>query len=95
MSEMLRRSDGTFSCDFESDGVLIDPTTVTLVIQQPDGTTVTYTYALAQITRVSTGVYRKSLFEFTQVGRYDINWITTGPKIVVYDYFNVPETAFD
>jgi len=38
-----------------------DPTTITLEVQSPSGTTTSYTYAGAQITREGTGIYYYNL----------------------------------
>ena len=38
-----------------------DPTTVAITVIDPVGASTTYTYAAAQITRVSTGVYQKTV----------------------------------
>lgn len=40
---------------------LTDPTTITCIIQTPDGVETTYTYALGTVTKDSTGVYSKLL----------------------------------
>lgn len=49
---------GTFRDDEEA---LADPTTVTLYVLDPAGTLSTYTYAEAQITRDSLGVFLKNI----------------------------------
>ena len=38
-----------------------DPTTVTLKVKNPTGTTTIYTYALAEITKSATGIYYKDI----------------------------------
>lgn len=38
-----------------------DPTTIAMTVIDPAGTSSTYTYALGQVTKVSTGVYRKTV----------------------------------
>ena len=49
------------SVTFKADGVLTDPTTVTLKVKSPTGATTTYTYALGEITRTGVGAYKKTL----------------------------------
>ena len=51
----------TLTNTFAVSGVATDPTTVTLAITDPTGTTTTYTYAAAEITKDSTGVYHKDI----------------------------------
>lgn len=67
------RLTGTFTVD----GVATDPTTVTLKVQEPDGTETTYTYALATVTKVSTGVYRKDI-TIDESGYWYYRWEGTG-----------------
>ncbi len=49
------------SAAFTVSGTPTDPTTVTFKVKTPSGTTTTYTYALAQITKDSTGNYHKDI----------------------------------
>ena len=93
---LLRRGDGVIACSFiNNEGELpVDPATVELTILRPDGETDEYTYAAAQITKVATGEYEKT-YQFNLVGRYDINWVTTAPNIVVFDFVDIPRTPFD
>lgn len=64
------------------DGVLTltDPTTVTLIVEDPDGTQTTYTYALGTVTKESTGVYYKVLGTtiLTKIGWWIYRWTGTG-----------------
>lgn len=46
---------------FKAAGTLTDPTSITLIIRQPNGTETSYTYGAAQITKVSTGIYYKDI----------------------------------
>jgi hypothetical protein len=68
----------TLSTTFKVAGVLTDPTTITLVVEAPDGTTSTYIYAGAQITRDSIGAYHKDYGPATQLGVYTYTWTGTG-----------------
>lgn len=52
---------GSPTVTFTVDGTLTDPTTVTLTVRKPSGTTTSYTYAAAAVSRISLGVYRKNL----------------------------------
>lgn len=67
----------TVTNTFEVSDVATDPTTVSLVITDPSGTATTYTYALAEITRDSTGVYHKDI-PCTAAGTWQYVWIGTG-----------------
>lgn len=49
------------TCTFTVNDTPTDPTTISLFVREPDGTTNTYTYAAAQITKDSTGVFSKSI----------------------------------
>jgi hypothetical protein len=51
----------TLTNTFSVDGTPTDPTTVSLTVTAPSGTSTTYTYAAAEITKVSTGVYTKDI----------------------------------
>lgn len=67
----------TLSNTFEVDGVPTDPTTVTLTVVDPAGTSTTYTYAGATITRTSAGLYAKDV-ACTLTGRWQAVWTGTG-----------------
>jgi len=64
-------------------GVNTDPTTVSLAVTDPAGTTVTYTYAGATITKTAAGIYTKTLTP-TAAGTWVYVWTGTGaaPGIV-------------
>lgn len=59
---------------------LTDPTTVTLKVLDPAGTTTTYTYAGATVTKDSLGVYSKTL-DLTLEGRYQYSWEAGGAVV--------------
>lgn len=61
---------------------LADPTTITLRVKNPAGTVTNYTYAAAELTKVSTGIYTKSL-EPDQVGTWWVEAIGTGAVVAV------------
>src|SRR4030066_180526 len=61
---------------FTVGGVATDPTTVTLKVKKPRGGIVTYTYALAEITKDSTGNYHKDVVGHEAGTRYH-QWIRT------------------
>lgn len=67
----------TITNTFRVNGTATDPTTVTLAVTDPSGTTSTYTYAAAEITKSSTGVYTKDI-ACTSVGTWAFRWIGTG-----------------
>lgn len=55
-----------------------DPGTVSLAVTTPAGVTTTYTFAAAQITKTSTGVYTKTLTP-DAAGTWVYVWTGTGP----------------
>lgn len=61
---------------------LVDPTAVTLRVKEPDGTVTSYTYAAAELTKVSTGIYTRSL-EPDQSGTHWIEATGTGAVVAV------------
>ena len=63
---------------FQVGGVATDPSTVTLVVRAPNGTETTYDYALAEITKDSTGNYHKDVVA-SSTGVYAWKWTGTGP----------------
>lgn len=66
------------STAFTQSSVAIDPTTVSLVVREPDGTTTTYSYAGATVTKDSTGNYHKDLTISGSAGIYRYRWTSTG-----------------
>lgn len=85
----------TMTGTFMVSGVLTDPTTITLWVEDPDGTETSYTYALSQLTKASTGVYYKSL-QVTKSGYWKYKFVATGTVADTTDdtYFYVLETVF-
>lgn len=61
-----------------------DPTTVSLAVTNPAGTTTTYTYAAAEITKSATGVYSKNITAST-AGIWRYTWTGTGAAADVQD----------
>jgi hypothetical protein len=61
-------------------GVLTDPTTITLIIRDPDAVDTTFTYALAEITRGSLGYfYHDFIIPFTSTaGAWHYRFESTG-----------------
>jgi hypothetical protein len=79
---------------FKVGGVLTDPTTVTLKVMDPTETVSTYTYALAQVTKLSTGVYYKDVASST-VGIWRTEWVGTGACVAVEeDYYEIEHCNF-
>lgn len=74
----------TLTNTFSVAGVPTDPTTVSLAVTNPAGTTTTYTYALAQITRDSAGVYSKQI-TVDSAGDWYYVWTGTGAAADVQD----------
>ena len=67
----------TFSCTFAVSGTNTDPTTVSLLVEKPDKTQTTYTYAGSTITKSTTGVYTKAV-ALDQRGIWRYVWTGTG-----------------
>lgn len=65
------------SVTFTQSGVAVDPSTVTLVVQLPSGTSSTYTYAAGGVDKDSTGNYHKDL-TIASAGTYRYRWTSTG-----------------
>ena len=65
------------TCTFTVSDVNTDPTTISLTVREPDGTTTTYTYAGATITKTSTGVYTKNI-TLAKRGVWLFQWAGTG-----------------
>lgn len=78
---------------FAVSGVATDPTTITLTIKEPDGTSTDYTYALSQVTKSATGIYYKN-FSPDQVGMHFYCWTGTGTVATAQeDWFMVKPQA--
>lgn len=58
-------------------GVATDPTTVTLTVREPNGTTTAYTYGAGQLTKAGTGDYYRDV-TITAAGRWAWEFIGTG-----------------
>jgi hypothetical protein len=67
----------TLTNTFSISGTPTDPTTVSLTTTDPTGAQVTYTYAAAQITRTSAGVYTIDI-PCTLDGVWSYTWTGTG-----------------
>ena len=72
-------------------GVATDPTTVALKVRDPSGTVDTYTYALSQVTKSSTGIYYKDL-SIDEAGVWRYQWAGTGACVgLEEEWFEVRE----
>lgn len=67
----------TLTNTFSVSGVATDPTTISLTVVDPEQTSTTYTYAAAQITRTSAGVYTKDI-ACDLAGIWTYVWVGTG-----------------
>jgi hypothetical protein len=67
----------TITATFAVSGVATDPTTVTLKVQNPAGITTSYTYALAEVTKLATGIYSKTI-QLSSSGYWAYQWVGTG-----------------
>jgi hypothetical protein len=61
---------------------VVDPSTVVLAHHQPGGVTATYTYAAAELTKESVGVYSR-LLTLTTAGKHVARFTTTGPVVLM------------
>ena len=66
----------------DADGTLTDPTTVTLTVKDPGGTSTSYTYAAGQLTRVSAGRFYRDVTMDTE-GTWLYKFVGTGACIAV------------
>lgn len=87
------RSTATFT---DAAGAVADPTTVTFRTYSPrTQITTSYTYALAQITRSSTGVYYIDI-TFDGYGPLNYKWSSTGTPAQAYvGQWSVQTDVFD
>ena len=67
-----------------------DPTGVSLEVTAPDGSASTYTYAAAQVTKASTGVYTRPVV-LTTAGAWHYRWEATGAVEAVFTGFLVAD----
>ena len=75
-------------------GVATDPTTITLRVTDPLGVETDYTYALAQITKLSVGQYSMALAVLT-AGYWNYRWEGTGTVYAAQETrFLVSASAF-
>lgn len=70
----------TFRCAFAVSNVATDPTTISLLVEKPDKTQTTYTFAGSTITKDSTGNYSKQV-TLDQRGIWRYVWTGTGTCI--------------
>ena len=64
-------------CYFYIDSVLTDPTTITLIVEDPSGNLGTYTYAGAGVTKTGTGDYYRDT-ALDEEGTWHWRWAGTG-----------------
>jgi len=84
------RITGTFTVS----SVATDPTAVILKVQRPSGAESTYTYALSQVTKSSTGIYYKEIAA-NESGRWYYRWEGTGAVVSAdEDVFFVKNSEF-
>jgi hypothetical protein len=68
----------TLANTFAVNGTPTDPTSVSLAVTAPSGTTTTYTYAGGTVAKTGTGAYRKDV-ACTEAGTWSYVWTGTGP----------------
>ena len=82
------------SATFTVSGTATDPATVTLKVRDPSGTTTTYTYGAATVTKDSTGAYHRDV-SATTAGRWLYRWEGTGTAQAAEEAaFDVEPSAF-
>jgi hypothetical protein len=57
----------------------IDPTDARVDVLNPSGITTTYSYSMAQVTKVSTGVYSYTIDTTGKTGRWNYRWWSPPP----------------
>ena len=65
-------------------GADADPTTVTLIVEDPSGTQTTYTWAGATVTRDSEGHFHTDI-EVDTAGAWHYRWVGTGAVIAAVE----------
>ncbi len=65
------------SSAFTAAGVATDPTTTTLTVKTPAGVETSYTYALAELTKSSAGVFYRDL-DCAEAGTWHYRFAGTG-----------------
>ena len=82
------------TANFTVNGVLTDPTTVTLKVKNLSGTISTYTYALAQVTKSAVGIYFKDI-SLDKIGEWFYRWEGTGAVEAANEtYLDVKDSEF-
>jgi hypothetical protein len=76
-NEYKKNQEVRVSVAFTKSSVATDPTTVTLVVQDPTGTETTYTYAAGAVSKSATGGYYKDVAG-SLAGDYYYWWYGTG-----------------
>lgn len=68
-------------CTFtNSVGTVIDPTTITLYLEQPSGSVGTHTYASGSIIRAASGTYTYN-GTATEAGYWNVRWVGNGAAV--------------
>ena len=70
----------TLTNTFSVGGTATDPTTISLIITDPESTTTTYTFADLEITKTATGVYTKDI-TCSIAGEWTFEWVGTGDVV--------------
>lgn len=84
----------TLASAFTVSGTPTDPTTITLKVKTPAGVETTYTYAAAELTRASAGVFTRDQ-DCTEAGVWTYRFVGTGAvKAAGERTFNVRRSVF-
>lgn len=70
---------------------LTDPTTITLTVRTPSGTSTSYTYGAGTVSKHSTGVFYKEV-TVSEGGVYLCSWVVTGAVAAGVDWAFQVET---
>jgi hypothetical protein len=77
MSNIIVGSSRKLRCTFDIDGTNTDPTTITLVVMDPQKNSNSYTYAGGDVTREAQGIFSRN-HPFPLEGRWRWRWVGTG-----------------
>ena len=95
MAEFHRSSEPRLKATFkDANGTDVDPTTVTVKYEKPDGTEVTKVYLTdAEVIKDSTGHYHIDV-DADQSGVWHFRWESSTPQTAAEEIFTVKDTVF-
>lgn len=81
------------SINITQGGTLVDPSEVTITVEEPDGTEIT-TNTAGNVVQESTGVYYYD-YDAQKSGACEYRWVTTAPQGAIEGYFSVLPSRID